>query len=331
MKHYILLIGVISVFFTNSAIADVGARPLSMGGAFVAVVDDIHACYWNPAALAEIKSWEATSMYTINNRETRDVSQWGAAGIRLDQYGGLAISYMDTRDWTGVATSKGEYVLEGRWVGVSWGGFGNERFKDTSFGVIVNQCSTDLKDGSPPEIGKSADITDTSYSETYQIIDVGLLQRIGPDLRVGILLQNANEPKIKFENGVIFSKKINICTGIAWRIEEKTQISLDIHGLTEKDWYAEDAKQSQIRIGLEHWITPLFAIRAGFAGGDYLSIGLGYKSEIGAKTLPQLRGQKVETREQMYKFLEVDYGLISDVINDEVTTTTHLLSLTVKF
>ena len=34
----------------------IGARPLGMGGAFVAIADDINAVYWNPAGLTQLTS-----------------------------------------------------------------------------------------------------------------------------------------------------------------------------------------------------------------------------------------------------------------------------------
>ena len=44
----ILLLGFI-LFFSDGALACVGARPHGMGGAFIGVADDINAVYWNPA------------------------------------------------------------------------------------------------------------------------------------------------------------------------------------------------------------------------------------------------------------------------------------------
>lgn len=41
----------------------VGARPLAMGGAYVAISDDIYASYWNPSGLMQLKSKQIGSMY----------------------------------------------------------------------------------------------------------------------------------------------------------------------------------------------------------------------------------------------------------------------------
>ena len=41
----------------------VGARPLAMGGAYVAISDDVYASYWNPSGLIQLKNKEIGSMY----------------------------------------------------------------------------------------------------------------------------------------------------------------------------------------------------------------------------------------------------------------------------
>jgi len=42
----------------------VGSRPQAMGGAFVAVSDDIHALYWNPAGLARMQNAEVMMVHS---------------------------------------------------------------------------------------------------------------------------------------------------------------------------------------------------------------------------------------------------------------------------
>ena len=42
---------------------EAGARPVAMGGAFVAVADDANTTYWNPAGLAHLEEKEITAMH----------------------------------------------------------------------------------------------------------------------------------------------------------------------------------------------------------------------------------------------------------------------------
>jgi len=66
----------------------VGARPLGMGGSFVAVADDATAAYWNPAGLGGLKQTEITFMHaSIFGLDSQDFLNWvqpigsGAFGI----------------------------------------------------------------------------------------------------------------------------------------------------------------------------------------------------------------------------------------------------------
>ena len=63
-----LIVGYIALLFPNltyseEALTDalfggVGSRPLSLGGAFVAVADEASAVYWNPAGLGDLSGFK---------------------------------------------------------------------------------------------------------------------------------------------------------------------------------------------------------------------------------------------------------------------------------
>lgn len=71
MKKIILLILCLTLWFTIPGHSDsftdiqIGARPQGMGGAFVAVVDDANALYWNPAGIIQNSFVEITTMRGI--------------------------------------------------------------------------------------------------------------------------------------------------------------------------------------------------------------------------------------------------------------------------
>jgi len=70
-KEFLLAIVIIFTFAQNSfasipaAYVDIGygARPMGMGGAFVALANDAHAVLWNPAGLARLRSTSTTFMW----------------------------------------------------------------------------------------------------------------------------------------------------------------------------------------------------------------------------------------------------------------------------
>jgi long-subunit fatty acid transport protein len=78
--------------FLNVAI---GARPISMGGAFSATANDVSALYWNPAGVSRIEGNEALFSYS---NWFADISyNWSGAAINMGDMGtlGLSVTYLD--------------------------------------------------------------------------------------------------------------------------------------------------------------------------------------------------------------------------------------------
>ena len=63
MKTLLILLFFFSQAFGQYDQLFVGSRPLSMGGAFIAVADDANAITWNPAGLPGLRRTEFTSTY----------------------------------------------------------------------------------------------------------------------------------------------------------------------------------------------------------------------------------------------------------------------------
>jgi len=81
----------------DSAIADpseigVGARPLGMGKAFVALADDGSAIYMNPAGLANFKTWKLNSM---SGNILQDVNYVVIGAASPFQFGTLGVGYIN--------------------------------------------------------------------------------------------------------------------------------------------------------------------------------------------------------------------------------------------
>ncbi len=69
-----------------------GARPLAMGGAFVAAANDATAAYWNPAGLALIDDIEITTMHSAQS----DLQSYDFLNIafKTESAGSYALSYL---------------------------------------------------------------------------------------------------------------------------------------------------------------------------------------------------------------------------------------------
>ncbi|KAF0134734.1 MAG: hypothetical protein FD145_451 [Candidatus Saganbacteria bacterium] len=57
--------------FTNVSLANYGARPMAMGGAFTAVADDANTAYWNPAGFAINPGVDVYGSLLLSNRNER--------------------------------------------------------------------------------------------------------------------------------------------------------------------------------------------------------------------------------------------------------------------
>lgn len=84
----------------------VGARPMGMGSAYVALADDPTATYWNPAGLASVTGTQVTAMH---NEWIQDFRQeFAAVGTKLGpgvvgfSFAGFYTSELEERDNTGV-------------------------------------------------------------------------------------------------------------------------------------------------------------------------------------------------------------------------------------
>ncbi|MFQ6040128.1 MAG: PorV/PorQ family protein [Candidatus Poribacteria bacterium] len=91
-----------------------GARGTSLGGAFVALADDVSAAYWNPAGLAQLTGPAISIMDRLSALDTNyanttvafPIGSLGTLGLNLTYYGvGDVITYDDAGKETGSLTN----------------------------------------------------------------------------------------------------------------------------------------------------------------------------------------------------------------------------------
>lgn len=106
MKRYLVICGltILFVFYpvysqdvtkvgTSSAVflgIDIGARASAMGGAFVAIANDLTAIYWNPAGIARLESPQLAIIHTQWIVDTN--FDWGALSIPLGRFGTIGLN-----------------------------------------------------------------------------------------------------------------------------------------------------------------------------------------------------------------------------------------------
>ncbi len=103
-----------------------GARAIAMGGAFVAVANDVSSMYWNPAGIADLKGiglmfdhtqWIADIKYEYLGA-TINLGPYGGLGVNVtaSNIGDMAVTTVDQQDGTGEVFSVSDLA-----VGITYG------------------------------------------------------------------------------------------------------------------------------------------------------------------------------------------------------------------
>lgn len=263
-----------------------GVRPLSMGGAFTAVANDVTATYWNPSGLAQIENIELFGMYSIMslNRKYNCIAfsfpagRIGAIGFN---YINLGIDNIIGRDQYGQVTN--ELSNSESAIYLSYGGSIKDIFY---FGGTWKFLNNSL----------------AGFSASGSGYDLGFLIRLGSLIWVGTTFQDINS-NIEWNTSSRTQEKFpgNNRIGIAIRRP-------DIPFLVAFD-YEKNVREENgiIHVGMEFRFSNRFGINCGFCdnsltGGGFLSLPLSTKCD-----------------------LEIQYALYDEKINEPVAHRVSLL------
>jgi len=255
-----------------------GARPVSMGEAFVAVSDDVHAVTWNPAGLA----WQLQPEITYSGIFVKRGEY-----INGDFFSDDHVAY--AQPFT--PSYRGDYDKRGGW-GLSFQNYYNEdnstrakltlwqpsfaygrafSFNETmSWGVGLNAYFYD------------SEIPGATSNDEALSLSFGYLWYVTNNLSIGLLVENINEPRIGL-HGVTSRLVRNWRPGIAYYIGDTTILSMEIYDLTgnTKDKGADYSQN--LRFGFEQFITKTVSFRLGAhnvnseeEASRYFSFGLGW-------------------------------------------------------
>ncbi len=173
------------------ALADLGARPMGMGGAFVGLADDVNSIFANPAGVASIgKEGVLVSTRLVTGRELTMIG-----GVEHTPLGSIGIGYVGASDQTGLdltglqgdsatkTTSQTLYVTLGQDV--------NRQIKvpkgmgDLALGVNLKFSSRKaaLANGQTADRGSNVDL------------DIATVFKPNDDLSFGLAMQNVMNGK----------------------------------------------------------------------------------------------------------------------------------------
>ena len=265
----------------------VGGRPLGMGGAFVSLVNDVSAGYWNPGALSRINYPQFALMHderfgNLVNYDYGSVAvPWGTnvslglsvirlgvddvpntkgALIDLNNNGYLdlgerldysRITFFNAADWAFIATYSKQH---------------SEKF---SYGVNLKVISRSLDDGSAWGIG----------------FDVGAVYSVTPKFRVGANFQDLTTTLLAWNTGrkelITPTAKIGGSYDIEFLKTGRITPAVDFDVRFENRKFASLAHLGPVSFdmhaGLEYGYKDLFAIRGGYNDVKQVTLGAGVK------------------------------------------------------
>ncbi len=214
-----------------------GARPLGMGGAFVAVANDESAVFYNPAGLRLLQQLGILSLYS----KQFGVVEYGGLAI-VGPNVGLGLLYLGASGLRGVG---GDSEKLGEFGYTNLAGLGAVGAGLGPFSVGVRWKYYHAETAGPEALQR---VTGRGLA-----MDVGTLLGSG-SFRIGALYQNVIGQGVSYSTGSIEPWAPNLTVGIASQWGRLT-VGADVDGLGSPN-------AETLRLGAEGWLGPL-AIRGG--------------------------------------------------------------------
>lgn len=285
---YIVFIILVLTPSTFAAFTDigVGARPLGLGGAFVALADDSNATYYNPAGLAYIDKIQFGATYAqrfnglVNYNTIGGIIPVGGLGTLGANIGLLAEDSGIYREQT-IRFSYGRTLIKQLGFGLNIKMFGTS-FDDTNEFVIENPY-----------------FAQTSSSAVS--LDLGLLTKPINSLSLGVSVENilpadisvydTDADVLEIETDTEDTVPLNIRAGIVYDLESIAEMSAQgaaITNLLKSTLVAVEVvsrdSETYTRFGIEMWVNNAIGVRCGYGmkntGNPTTTLSLGGSAKI---------------------------------------------------
>lgn len=315
MKHTLHITLLTVLFFPVVASATfndigVGARPLGLGGAFVALADDSNAASYNAAGLGYIDAIQvgATRAQRFNGLITYN----SVSGIiPFGRIGSLGASL-------GVLAEDSEIYQE-QVVRIS---YGNALFKQLAIGANLKLFGISF-DESNEFVGENPYFAQTSSSAVS--FDFGVIAKPFQSLSLGASVENLLPANMSISETHTDPVPLNIRAGLVYKLESIAAMSTQgeaVSNLLKASLgtveIASRNGEIYIRTGIEIWLNRTIAIRGGY----------GTKNGGNAATMLSFGGSaKLPIRRTA---LQLDYGL-QILTGDFQDNTTQRFSLNLLF
>ncbi len=235
----------------------VGARPLGLGGAFVAIADDGNAAHYNAAGLGFIDKYQLSATY----------AQRFQGLIRYDYIGGiLPLAAAGTLGLSIGILSEESEIYDEQTIKLSYGKSFLQKF---AFGVNLKSLGTRY-DEENESVRANPYFAEKTAASAFSF-DVGLLAKPVPGFSWGLSVENLLPADISVSEANEDKIPVNMRTGFAYSLEaiaetiaqeslrEALKSSVGLLDVSFRDG------NRQIHAGAEVWFNQSIGVRGGYA------------------------------------------------------------------
>lgn len=261
-----------------------GSRALAMGGAYVALANDVSALFWNPAGLATLEQPEVAAMHIQLFFDTPydflgvayPVLDWGTFSVGVVR---LATGDIILRDDRAVLSDNETGELDMREYAISYG-------REILFGI---NAGVTMKIDQQRLLGDYSTGVGTDLGLYYRLPALpGLGGLPWENFTFGVIAQNVIGSTLKLQQA-IDTLPLNLKAGMAY--QHRTKDSLQQTITVSLMWEKSTWQSSRLAIGGEYSLLNLIALRGGLnsdswsAGGGIQYAGIMVDYALGAEIL----------------------------------------------
>ena len=261
MKHIFCLILLIVLLLPAVAAATfnnigVGARPLGLGGAFVALADDNNAADYNAAGLGYM---DGIHLSATHAQRFRGLITYNALSgvIPLGRMGAIGAGVGDL--------AEDSEVYHEQTVRLS---YGNALFEQFAIGANLKLFRTSF-DATNEFVAENPYFVKTSSSAVS--FDLGVIAKPVQSLSLGASVENLLPANMSISDTQTDPVPLNIRAGLAYRLASIAEISAQgaavsnlLRGSLGSFEVASRNGEIYIRTGMEVWLNKSIAVRGGY-------------------------------------------------------------------
>jgi len=284
-----------SISFGDFEALGVGARPIGMGSAFVALADDVHSVYYNPAGLSQLSQIEFTSGYGKLYWGLDDESSLGNTFIGyvhpLDKLGGIGAGWLSLG-------LKGLY-REDTFILA----YGNKLSRSLSAGMSFKLLSKRYNSNEDTEADPL--FQEKGYSKIGFSGNLGALYNLTGNVFCGLSVEDIVQPNMSLGNG---AEKLPLVVKMGFAYRDKISlINLALDAVYRDGDF-------NISAGAEKWVSgKSIGVRGGIETGSssWTNFSLGGSCQA--------------------SLFQIDYAFIYPLSGLKGTYGSHRFSLTLSF